>query len=121
MAPFKAHRAWPVLALAVAIGPVASVTLLSSSLDAAAKPKAPRTGMKDCTVGELEAIRNQLGQDFIDQCSVAGGTMYCDGDGFSCCKTSPNGVEVCNGQDWGGKPAPRNLPSTPVKPGTRKE
>ena len=90
------------------------------SSGAVAKPKAPRTGMQDCSVGELEAIRDQIDQDFIDQCSLNGGTMYCDNQGFSCCRTSANGVEVCSGQDWGGKPAPKSLPSTPVKPGTRK-
>jgi hypothetical protein len=98
-----------------------STALLLTSGEAVAKPKAPRTGMHDCTVGELEAIRNQIDQNFIDHCAIDGGTMYCDNQGFSCCKTSANGVEVCNGQDWGGKPAPKKtLPSTPVKPDTRK-
>ena len=99
---------------------VVFTVLLIVSGAAVAKPKAPRTGMQACRVGELEAIRDQVGQNFINHCEIDGGTMYCDNQGFSCCRTSANGVEVCSGQDWGGKPAPKSLPSTPVKPGTRK-
>jgi len=95
---------------------VAAATLLSVSFEVTAKPKAPRTGMHDCTVGELEAVRNQAGQDVSDQCTIAGGTMYCDKQGFFCCKTSPNGAEVCSGQDWGERRIGTPIPGMPQAP-----
>jgi hypothetical protein len=80
--------------------------------------------MHGCTVGELEAIRNQSGQNVSDQCLIAGGTMYCDNQGFFCCTTSPNGAEVCSGQDWGERAVRTPIPgmsqaplrATPGKP-----
>jgi len=80
-----------------------------------AKPKAPRTGMHECTRGEFAGIDAQ-DSDAINRCVLNQGTMYCDSTGYSCCSTSPNGVEVCSGQDWGGRPAPN--PGSFRPPGT---
>ena len=82
-----------------------TVLLTASPADVLAKPKAPRTGMHECTRGEFAGIDAQ-DSDAINRCVLNQGTMYCDSTGYSCCSTSPNGVEVCSGQDWGGRPAP---------------
>lgn len=114
--PSVHYRIWQAFPRGFAIYFVAAATLLGISFEAAAKPKAPRTGMHDCTVGELEAIRNQAGQNVSNQCTIGGGTMYCDNQGFFCCTTSPNGAEVCSGQDWGGKPFRTPVPGMSQAP-----
>ena len=77
---------------------LAGILVVAGSFDTLAKP--PRPGMGGCTVGDLTAIVGISGQSFLDQCTVGGGTMYCDNTGYACCKTSANGVEICSGADW---------------------
>lgn len=89
-----------------------TVLLAASPADALAKPKAPRTGMHNCTVGELNGIDAQ-DSDANNHCILNGGTMYCDNTGYSCCTTAPNGTETCVGQDW-----ERRRPQPGLKPGT---
>ena len=89
-----------------------TVLLTGSPADVLAKPKAPRLGMHECTVGERNGIDVQ-DSNANNDCIIAGGTMYCDNSGYSCCKTAPNGTETCVGQDWE-RPSPQHHPN----PGT---
>jgi hypothetical protein len=61
--------------------------------------------------------------EFTDHCNLNGGTLYCDGQGYACCRTDPNGVEVCVEKDWEdaklGPPSRSPSGSAPLPPSTQ--